>query len=92
VVEAQERARDTIRRHREKLDALAARLLSVEVVEEEEMSRLWGPKVERPGGFMGRGHTEAPPEDPNHPHGEAERHWPVTQAAVGTAKPPGAGE
>jgi cell division protease FtsH len=86
VVEAQERAREVIRRHRDKLDALAARLLAVEVVEEEEMARLWGPKVERPGGFMGRGHSEAPPEDPNHPHREAaERGWPVTQAATGAA-------
>jgi cell division protease FtsH len=89
VVEAEARAREVVRLHRDKLDALAARLLAVEVVEEEEMARLWGPKVERAGGFMGRGHTEAPPEDPNHPHGEVERGWPVTQAAAGAAKPGG---
>jgi cell division protease FtsH len=67
VVEAQERARDVLRRHRDKLDMLAARLLTAEVVEEEEIIRLWGPKVERPGGIEGRGHTEAPPEHPNRP-------------------------
>jgi cell division protease FtsH len=89
VAEARERAREVITRHREKLDALAARLLAVEVVEEEEIERLWGAKAERPGGFMGRGHSEAPPEDPNHPHAENERRWPVAQAAVDAAKPPG---
>jgi cell division protease FtsH len=87
VVEAQERARDIVREHREKLDALAARLLAVEVVEEEEMARLWGPKVERPGGFMGRGHAEAPPENPNRPRGNDDRVWPVTHAAAGAVKP-----
>ena len=78
VLDAQERAREVLRRNREKLDMLAARLLSVEVVEEEEMVRLWGPKVERPGGVEGRGHTEAPPEHPSRPlsaHG-ASRAWP----------------
>jgi cell division protease FtsH len=83
VVDAQERAREIVRHHREKLDALAARLLAVEVVEEEEIVRLWGPKVERPGGLVGRGHTEAPPENPNRPHGEDRHVWPVTQAAAG---------
>jgi cell division protease FtsH len=90
VVDAQERARDIVRQHREKLDALAARLLAVEVVEEEEITRLWGPKSERPGGLMGRGHTESPPENPNRPHGEERHVWPVTQqAAVGAVKPSG---
>ena len=49
MLEAQERARDVVRHHRDKLDAMAARLLTAEVVEEEEMTRLWGPKVSRPG-------------------------------------------
>jgi cell division protease FtsH len=89
VVEAQERAREVVRRHREKLDALAARLLAVEVVEEEEIARLWGPKVERAGASAGRGHEEAPPEAPNRPHAEAAaQRWPVAHAAVGAAKPP----
>jgi cell division protease FtsH len=67
VLEAQERARDLVRRHRDKLDAAAARLLTTEVLEEEEIARLWGPKVTRPGGHEGPGHEEAPPENPNRP-------------------------
>jgi cell division protease FtsH len=55
VVEAQERARDILHQHRDKLDTLAARLLSVEVVEEEELLRLWGPKVERSSPEGGEG-------------------------------------
>jgi len=45
VQEAQERAREVLRQHRDKLDAMAARLLAAEVVEEEEIERLWGPKA-----------------------------------------------
>jgi cell division protease FtsH len=67
VMEAQERAREIVRGHREKLGAMAARLLATEVIEEEEIERLWGPKVVRPSTIDGRGHEEAPPEDPNHP-------------------------
>ena len=67
MMEAHERARAVLREHRDKLHLLAARLLSVEVVEEEELVRLWGPKVERAGGLEGRGHTEAPPERPGMP-------------------------
>jgi cell division protease FtsH len=55
VQEAQERARELIRRHRGKLEALAARLLTIEVVEEEELSTLWGPKAARPGAAEGGG-------------------------------------
>jgi len=90
VMEAQERALEVIRRHRDKLDMLAARLLTAEVVEEEEMVRLWGPKVERPGGLEGRGHTEAPPEHPSRPlsaEGAAPT-WAAPQAAAGTAPDP----
>ena len=89
VVEAQERARQVVQRHRDKLDALAARLLATEVVEEEELVRLWGPKVERPGGLDGRGHVEAPPDHPNRPMaaGSEERPevagWQAPQAAEG---------
>ena len=67
VVEAQERARHVVRVHRDKLGMLAARLLAVEVVEEEEMERLWGAKAARPDGFQGPGHSESPPEHPNRP-------------------------
>jgi cell division protease FtsH len=71
VMQAQDRARDIIRHHRDKLDMLAARLLAAEAVEEEEIVRLWGPKVERPGGLEGRGHPEAPVERPSQPVGAA---------------------
>jgi cell division protease FtsH len=82
VLEAQERARTIVRAHRDKLDSLAARLLTAEVVEEEEIVRLWGPKVVRPGTIDGRGHAEAPPENPNHPAAarEGRASWVLPQA------------
>jgi cell division protease FtsH len=67
VVEAQERARAVVRQHRDKLEAAAARLLTTEVMEEEEIARIWGPKITRPGAADGPGHQEAPPENPNRP-------------------------
>jgi cell division protease FtsH len=67
VLEAQERARELIRHNRDKLDATAARLLTTEVIEEEELTRLWGPKVCRPGAADGPGRTVAPPEPPARP-------------------------
>jgi cell division protease FtsH len=86
VVEAQERARALIRANRDKLDAAAARLLTTEVLEEEEIARLWGPKVTRPGaGHDGPGHEEAPPENPNRPVAVSERRAfliPRAEAAV----------
>ncbi|ABS26246.1 ATP-dependent zinc metalloprotease FtsH [Anaeromyxobacter sp. Fw109-5] len=88
VLEAQQRARETVRRNRERLDAMAARLLTAEVVEEEEMTRLWGPKVARPDTIHGPGHTEAPPEHPARPVAMAEEHrdtWGAPQAVAGTA-------
>jgi len=88
VLEAQERARDLVRRHRDKLDSMAARLLAVEVIEEEDIARLWGPKVTRPGTIESRGHTEAPPENPNRPVAVAEGGraiWSTPQAVAGTA-------
>jgi len=92
VVEAQERARAIVRGNRDKLDAMAARLLTAEVVEEEGIERLWGPKVVRPGTIDGRGHTEAPPENPNRPAaaGEGRPAWTVPQAT--TARPDGTDE
>ncbi len=86
VIEAQERARELVRQHREKLDAMAARLLTAEVVEEEAIERLWGPKVTRPGTIYSRGHAEAPPESPNRPvaAGEGRTAWTVPQAVAGT--------
>jgi cell division protease FtsH len=86
VLEAQARAREIILGHREKLDMMAARLLTAEVVEEEEMTRLWGPKVTRPGSIESRGHTEAPPENPNRPAASDGRPgWGIPQAVAGTA-------
>ena len=89
VAEAQGRARDVLRRHRDKLDALAARLLAAEVVEEEEIVRLWGPKAERPGGLDSRGHEEAPPEHPSRPvsaaGGASHACAPGASTAAGTA-------
>jgi cell division protease FtsH len=85
VLEAQERAREIVRRNREKLDVVAARLLTAEVVEEEELQRLWGPKVVRPGTIESRGHEEAPPESPNRPTPAHERAWSVPKAIAGTA-------
>jgi cell division protease FtsH len=85
VLEAQERARELVRRHRDKLDMMAARLLTAEVIEEEDIERLWGPKVTRPGTIESRGHTEAPPENPNRPAAvEGRSAWTVPQAAAGT--------
>jgi len=45
VLEGLETARHVIRTHRERLEALAARLLQQEVVEEEELERMLGPKA-----------------------------------------------
>jgi cell division protease FtsH len=88
VMEAQERARAVLRENRDKLDMLAARLLTAEVVEEEELVRLWGPKVERPGGLESRGHTEAPPERPSHPvAAEGRQAWSAPRSAAGTVDP-----
>jgi cell division protease FtsH len=87
VVEAQERARAIVHESRDKLDTMAARLLTAEVVEEEEIQRLWGPKVTRPGTIESRGHTEAPPESPNRPAaaGEGRGAWSMPQAAAADA-------
>ncbi|HEX9308569.1 MAG TPA: ATP-dependent zinc metalloprotease FtsH [Anaeromyxobacter sp.] len=85
VLEAQDRARDLVRQHREKLGMMAARLLTAEVVEEEEIQRLWGPKVVRPGTIDSRGHAEAPPDNPNHPAAAHERaSWVQPEAVAGT--------
>jgi cell division protease FtsH len=86
VLEAQDRAREIVRQHRDKLDMMAARLLTAEVVEEEEMTRLWGPKVTRPGSIESRGHEESPPDTPNRPvaGGDGRPVWTVPQAVANT--------
>jgi cell division protease FtsH len=91
VMDALERAREIVRANRDKLDAMAARLLTAEVVEEEEITRLWGQKSTRPGTIDGRGHAEAPPENPNHPiaaGGEGRQAWTVPQAVAHTGDDP----
>ncbi len=93
VLEALERARVIVRANREKLDMMAARLLTAEVMEEEEIQRIWGPKVVRPGSTIeGRGHAEAPPENPNHPTAASEGRatWVIPQATAQAI--PGDGE
>jgi cell division protease FtsH len=45
VSEALDRARATLRSYRDQVEALAARLLSSEVVEQDELRRILGPKV-----------------------------------------------
>ncbi len=92
VLDAQERARELVRRHRDKLDMMAARLLTAEVAEEEEIQRLWGPKVVRPGTIDSRGHAEAPPESPNRPSAAHERASWVPQAVAGRAPGENPGE
>jgi cell division protease FtsH len=90
VLEARERAREIVRTHRDKLEAMAARLLTAEVVEEEEIARLWGAKVTRPGTIDGRGHSEAPPESPNLPvaAGDGRPSWVLPQAVAETGDDP----
>ncbi len=91
VLEAQDRARDIVRSHRDKLDAMAARLLTTEVIEEEEIERLWGPKAVSPGGPIhpGPGRQESPPENPNRPVAVSEEVLSPPRAAEGTS---GSGE
>jgi cell division protease FtsH len=48
VTRALDRARSVLREHREKVEAIAARLLATEAIEEEEITRLIGPKVTAP--------------------------------------------
>ena len=91
VMQAQDRARDIVRRHRDKLDMLAARLLAIEAVEEEEIVRLWGPKAEPPGGLESRGHQEAPPEHPSHPVAAGGAWTPQATAAAHPGGKGGAG-
>jgi cell division protease FtsH len=88
VVEAQERARDLVRQHRDKLEVMAARLLATEVIEEDDITRLWGPKVTRPGTIEGRGHAEAPPESPNRPVAVSEGRSFTLPGAVARAEDP----
>jgi cell division protease FtsH len=64
VTEALERARDILKNHREKVEALATRLRAAEVVESEELQRILGPKAS-PG-------RASVPADHNGSHGVEE--------------------
>ncbi len=66
VSEALERARRTLTTHRERVEALAARLLATEVVDEDEIRRLLGPKVTAHKGLL---HPEARQVISAHPVG-----------------------
>ena len=57
-LEALQRAREVLLRHRAHVEALVARLLATEVVEEEDLQALLGPKVSAPPGLLS--HTPSP--------------------------------
>jgi cell division protease FtsH len=57
--EALQRAREILLRHRDQMEALAARLLAAEVVEEEDLRSLLGPKVSAPPALL----PHAPPAE-----------------------------
>ncbi len=64
-----QRARATLAEQREKVEALAARLLTTEVVEEEELERILGPKAAVPVPLLSHQHEPSgpsPTELPTH--------------------------
>ncbi|WP_257447660.1 ATP-dependent zinc metalloprotease FtsH [Archangium lipolyticum] len=85
VSEALDRARRVLTLHRDKVEALAARLLAVEVVEEEEITKLLGPKAVAVRGLL---HPEARQVISAHPAGGEEPPPPGIQHTDG--KPPSA--
>ncbi len=76
VSDALERARSTLRNHRDKVEALAARLLATEVLEEEELARLLGPKAVPSHGLL---HQEKDVEEAQ-PQAPASNRWGGTHA------------
>ena len=79
VGEALERARMILREHRDRVQAVAARLLSAEVVDEDELERLLGPKAIANDNF----HPEARQELSAHPAGDASSVVPSTSHLTG---------
>jgi cell division protease FtsH len=75
VSEALDRARQVLTTHRDKAQALAARLLATEVIEEDAMTPILGPKVVPDQGLI---HPEARQVISAHPAGEQEGN-PTTQ-------------
>ncbi|QRN93569.1 ATP-dependent zinc metalloprotease FtsH [Archangium violaceum] len=80
VSEALDRARRVLTLHRDKVEALAARLLAVEVVEEEEILKLLGPKATAVKGLL---HPEARQVISAHPAGGEEPPPPGIQHSDG---------
>ena len=73
VQEALERARKVLAENRERVEALAARLLATEVLEEDELTRILGPKVSAPSQLLSFHHVETLPEGtPQSQSGNAE--------------------
>jgi cell division protease FtsH len=67
TTEALERARALLRKHRDQIQTVAARLLAQEVLEEEELRAMLGPKVTRPEGLL---HDQAQTIAPHEPTAE----------------------
>ncbi|MBX5480703.1 MAG: ATP-dependent zinc metalloprotease FtsH [Myxococcaceae bacterium] len=65
TTEALERARQVLREHKDKLQMLAARLLAQEVIEEEEIKNILGPKVRPPDTLIPDRGTMVAPHDPS---------------------------
>ncbi|RYZ40119.1 MAG: ATP-dependent zinc metalloprotease FtsH [Myxococcaceae bacterium] len=82
VSEALDRAREVLSMNRDKVEALAARLLATEVIEEEAMTAILGPKVLAQRGLL---HPEARTVISAHPVGgnDAEPVVPPTQHTQG---------
>ncbi|ATB32658.1 ATP-dependent zinc metalloprotease FtsH [Melittangium boletus] len=80
VTEALDRARAVLTQHRDKVEALAARLLATEVVDEDDLKVLLGPKATSSRGLL---HPEARQVISAHPVSE-ETPPPGAQHATGT--------
>jgi cell division protease FtsH len=80
VTEALDRARHVLATNREKVEVLAARLLATEVIDEDEILRLLGPKATAERGLL---HPEARQVISAHPVGVDETPPPGAQHAEG---------
>jgi cell division protease FtsH len=80
VTEALDRARKVLSTHRDKVEALAARLLATEVVDEDEILRILGPKATAERGLL---HPEARQVISAHPVGGDETPPPGAQHSSG---------
>ena len=80
VTEALDRAREVLTTHRDKVEALAARLLATEVVDEDEILRILGPKATAARGLL---HPEARQVISAHPAGSEETPPPGAQHSSG---------